>query len=239
MQLKTVFVPPQVEQIGQTEFTFRILFEEEVISLASKLRYQVYCNECGYLNPQDYPSEMELDEYDEVSVHFGIFVRGSLVGYARLIPVEADAPVWKYIPQEDKAKISISSAVEISRLVISKRFRRRASDGLYYEVDSYSMEAERLGRGRTIPMIYGLYRLIYTFSKECGIDWWLALMEPTLFRLLKKTGVEFRRLGDVVEYMGKVYPYALFLPNAEEKVKRENPQFYEYFSKYVNRNNLI
>ena len=35
-----------------------------------RVRYQVYCIECGFENPQNYPNGMEWDKYDPYSIHF-------------------------------------------------------------------------------------------------------------------------------------------------------------------------
>ena len=50
------------------------------------LRYQVYCLERAFLNPEHYANQLEIDEFDADSLHFGtINLQGELVGTARLV----------------------------------------------------------------------------------------------------------------------------------------------------------
>ena len=43
--------------------------ETDLFRQIAALRYEVYCLECRYLNPEDYPRQVEIDDYDERSVH--------------------------------------------------------------------------------------------------------------------------------------------------------------------------
>ena len=36
------------------------------------LRYQVYCHEANFLNPEDYSDGLEHDEFDPVSEHYSV-----------------------------------------------------------------------------------------------------------------------------------------------------------------------
>ncbi len=218
------------EYIGRTEFVFRMLTNYEVETEAAKLRFHVYCEECGFIKEEDYPDRKELDEYDSIAVHFGIFIHEEMIGYMRLIPLfgEKPAPIEKFLSR-DKLKefINGNKAVEISRLVIDRDFRRRIKDNIYPEEESYlSLENSK----RIKPAVYGLYKMAYHFSLAEGISFWTALMEPPLFRLLMRAGVKFRRIGEAVECMGKVYPFIINLREAEENVKKNKPELFRYFT---------
>ena len=43
--------------------------ETDLFRQIAALRYEVYCLECRYLNPEDYPRQVEIDDYDERSAH--------------------------------------------------------------------------------------------------------------------------------------------------------------------------
>ncbi len=221
-----------IEKIGGLSFCFRQLSLEEVASLAGPLRFQVYCYECGFIREEDYPDQTELDDWDDISVHFGAFAGDFLIGYMRLIPmfsVKLAAPIERHVPEDLKIRLMEENAVEISRLVISKGFRQRQGDALYYEVDSYLDNHPNKDNRRYRPMVFGLYKAAYKYSKANSINWWTALMEKSLEKLLSKTGVRFTQVGGPVECMGTVYPYVLYLPEAEKTVLETAPAFYEYF----------
>ncbi len=102
-----------------------------------RLRYQVYCDECGFEKPEDHPNGLETDEFDEVSSHFCAFNRDTreIIGTARIIlPSEKAFPIEKHfsIDRKTVAAIDHNKIGEISRLAISKDFRRRVIDNAIY-----------------------------------------------------------------------------------------------------------
>ncbi len=102
-----------------------------------RLRYQVYCDECGFEDPKEYPEMMERDKYDDHAIHFGNTVEGhrEMGGAVRMIlNSKMGFPIEKnfFIDQELLPTFERTKIAEISRLAISKTFRRRASDGILY-----------------------------------------------------------------------------------------------------------
>ena len=220
------------ERIANTEFLFKQLSWDEVVNDAACLRFHVYCRERGFISEKDYPEQRELDMYDENSVHFGVYVDGEITGYARLILNKGNGlPIFKYAPfvREKVKNIPPESIGEISRLVISKTFRRRQNDGPYYDASVYLEKSVPPFR-RIRPMVFGLYRDIYTYCKRSGIAWWLVLMEPALWRLLSMTHIDFQRIGGEVECMGKVHPYLLNISEAEKEMSLYHPHYFDYFT---------
>jgi N-acyl amino acid synthase of PEP-CTERM/exosortase system len=119
---------------------------------------------------------------------------------------------------------------EISRLVISKKMRRRKDDGLYYTPEygdnrrSSDMDIMR----RIKPMAFGLYREIYQECKRRGVTHLLALMEKTLWLLLKIHHFEFEQIGDTIHFYGPVAPYICYIEDAERNVYEKSPELYKY-----------
>ena len=100
-----------------------------------ELRFQVYCKECGYLPPANYPEGLEVDEYDADAVHFCAFnSMDELVGYVRLVrPAESGVfPFQMHCPDllEGVTLPEPSKSVEISRLMVREDYRRRRGDML-------------------------------------------------------------------------------------------------------------
>jgi len=217
-------------------FIFKKVDSPQLLEQAFKLRFQVYCNECHFINPQDYPQNYESDEFDKDSIHFvALDSSNSVIGTVRLIlpkvtkfPIEQHCPTLKI----DADTFDRTKTAEVSRLVISKLLRRRAGDGLYYEqqVDDFSGDSQSgVFFRRVRPMAFGLYRIMYHESKRLGIRYWFALMEKKLWLLLKLHGFIFKPIGEEVDFYGMVRPYLADLTEIENNVRTKFPKFFEYF----------
>jgi N-acyl amino acid synthase of PEP-CTERM/exosortase system len=218
------------------KFSFHRITQPGELQEAYRLRFQVYCRECNFIKESDYPDGFETDGYDEFSAHFGAFdLQGRMVGAVRLIlPSSPRFPIEEHCPplEIDRNLISRQSCAEVSRLTISKLYRRRAQDGLYYEPRVEDKTVEDRGSSflrRVRPMAFGLYRAMYHESKRAGIRYWLALMEKGLWKLLHIHGFVFRPIGPEVEFLGRVKPYIGDLHDLETGVFAKFPQFFEYF----------
>ena len=67
-------------------------------------------------------------------------------------------------------------------------------------------------------------------SKRLGLDYWLASMEPTLQRLLRRlVGFEFIQIGEPMDYYGEVVPYMASIADFIRTLERDRPDLYEYF----------
>ena len=104
---------------------------------------KIYCHETKFLDSDEYPEGIEKDKYDDHSFHFAALDSdNNVVGTLRLIldsehgfPLEEhsvpDMTGRKFIFQEGKL-------AEISRLTVSRSWRRRKNDGLYgYDILSF------------------------------------------------------------------------------------------------------
>lgn len=222
------------------EFEFRkVEFEDkEFMEKLYHLRFKVYCHERRFFNAEDYPAEIESDEYDEQSVHFAAIEKddGEIVGTIRMIlqgrhplPIEKHCP---YIKVNDDMHMGKKFG-EISRLVISKQLRRRKDDGHYYESqvgDMTGVDANnREFRRSAIPITFGLYREMYWESKKIGITHWYTLMEKGLWRLLHKHALLFECIGDEVDCYGPVNPYLARIVTIEKEIYEKFPKFFDYF----------
>lgn len=201
-----------------------------------RLRYQVYCRECNFIDGGDYPLGYECDAFDEHSLHFGAYDKtGRLIGGSRLIRSScSEFPIEEHCPklEVDFGKIPRNMCAEVSRLTISKLYRRRSNDGLYYGPQSVDETVEDHGQTflrRVRPMAFGLYRAMYHESKRQNIRYWFALMEKTLWLLLKIHGFVFRPIGTEVDFYGIVTPYFVDIADLEQNVHQKFPQFFEFF----------
>jgi N-acyl-L-homoserine lactone synthetase len=170
--------------------------DSRLMDESHRLRYQVYCIERRFLNPEDYPDEREYDEFDRHSLHLGVVdEEGALLATARLVKVNMiGLPLFRHCriyPRESELYQESTRVAEISRLCVSRSVRRR-----------------HIG---TASVAINLYRAIYQASKRHGFTHWLVATEPSLQRLLASLKVPFREVGPATDYYGPVAPYLVDL----------------------------
>ena len=192
---------------------------DPALKRAWKLRYQVYCMECSFLCPDDYPDGAESDEHDDVAQHFYAYdLVGELVGYVRLVRPndEQRFPFQNHcVTFTDGAKLPVPGrAAEVSRLMLRSDYRRLPGRGLADEV-SGQPQARLVGarRDEATQVLLSLYRQVYLYSRANGIDYWYAAMERPLARSLLRMNIAFKEIGPLTDYYGPVVPY---LSNRQE-----------------------
>jgi N-acyl amino acid synthase of PEP-CTERM/exosortase system len=215
------------------EFTFQKVESAELLNEIYRVRYEVYCEECGFLPPSDYPDGLEIDVYDEHSIHFVAFADGNVVGTSRLVKYsEHGYPLNEHceVLSVDESQLPKEGLVEVSRLALRKSFRRRKKDGIY-GVESYLKKSEGgtlpedpeemtdLERARKKPLVVlGLYKAMYQEAKRVGFTHWYAAMEKKLWYALKKFRMTFQEIGPETDYYGPVRPYLGVLDLLEKEV---------------------
>ena len=186
-----------------------------------RLRYDVYCLERQFLDASTFSDKREFDAYDDSAVHcVAIDGEGEILGALRLVldsplgfPVEAHA----HGLDEPLHRIPRARTAEISRLVVAKRerprpLRRPRADGSY-------------------PLVLlELFRQMNLESLQLGLEYWLAAMEPTLHRMLRRVlGFEFVQIGGPMEYYGEVFPYMACIADVASSLQRDRPDLFDYF----------
>lgn len=232
--------PPKVDRY----FTFACVDGSEGITECYRLRYQVFCLERGFLSSDDYPDHMESDGYDAHSLHFlASHLHGEPAGTARLVtngplglPMAhhcALDPAYRFLG--DANHPLGSHFAEISRLAVSRGFRRRQGDTVYGGPPRRSPGPEGdpssppSAPPRDVPeMVSGLFRLIYQESKRRGITHWVVAMERSLQVMLKRMGIAFSAIGPEVDYYGPVRPYVAEIAAVERYVCRERVDTRDY-----------
>ena len=234
------------ELIGQSKLVFKRADHPEELDEIFRLRYQVYCNESHFLRPEEYPEGKESDKFDQNAIFFTASDQYGMIGAVRLVrdspngfPFEGHCCGKLHIDIKD---IPRKEAVEVSRLVISKRYRRRRADGLRYAPDfddgAAGSDLENMTK-RVRPMAFGLYREMYHESKRSGITHWFALMEKPLSFLLRMHGFTFNPIGEEIDLYGMVAPYMAEVEEVERSVYKKSPKFTkDYFMQGLERKYL-
>jgi N-acyl amino acid synthase of PEP-CTERM/exosortase system len=213
------------------------------------LRYQVYCVEHGFEDPRLYPNGLEYDRFDKVSKHACIkhLPSQQLAGTVRLILADLENPGHLF-PMEEHCIIQPEhqktianyprcQIAEISRLAVSKQFRRRLHEAetVHGIVDAVEMQRQREEERRVVPQItLGLFQAIITMSTESQIKLWFAAMEPQLLRLLKRFGIVFTPVGPMLDYHGRRLPCLAEAAELMEGIKRMSPDVWDFITLHGN-----
>ena len=187
-----------------------------------RLRYQVYCIENQFEDINQFPDEKEVDAYDARSVHAlirhresGIYaatvrlVLHDLRNEAAVFPVEKHCQAAFSSIGLDNSNLPRQQVAEISRFAVSKHFKRRVGEantiaGVGPSPEAYVSENKGV---RLLPHItLGLFAAVMKLSMANNIDYWYAVMEPSLLRLLTRFGIHFGKIGGLIDYHGKRQP---------------------------------
>ena len=211
--------------------------QDVALRSALKLRYEVYCLECNFLSPDDYPDGIETDEHDEDAAHFYAFDSDEeLVGYVRLVRPDAarQFPIQRHceLSLEHAALPIPQQAAEISRLMVRYDYLRGRGDrlsGVTAEQNNAAFAGER--RHEAPQILLSLYRQMYAYSRENGLRYWYAAMEKPLARSLLRLDFPFQSIGPQTDYYGPVAPYLADLRHLEERVGARHPALLAWFQR--------
>lgn len=218
------------------KFRFVKVETEDLLLKTQKLRYETYVKEFGFEKEEDHPGGLEIDDYEDESIHFAALnEEDDVVGTIRLI-LHSD----KGFPIEHATELKLEGGPpppettgEISRLVVSKNYRRRREDGRY-GLESYIPDHDGDRRSkrpktyyekkRKAPVIViGLYQVMYHESKRLGITHWYMITEQKVYNSFRKFGFLFYAIGEPVYYHGLRTPYLGVIKDMEKRVMDENP----------------
>ena len=204
-----------------------------------KLRYQVYCIETGFESQERYLDGLELDEYDDYSIHYLIRHRKSknYAATTRLIlpninnpekrfPIELNCQIDNF---EVLKHMTRNNLAEVSRFCVSKEFKRRKKEygtlaGIGSDSDKTFTEDER----RIFPHItIALITCLIKMSNENNIYYWYAFMEPALLRFLSGLGIYFKNIGPLIDYNGRRQPCIITVSDLLSGVSKKNSAIWD------------
>jgi len=198
---------------AQAELVVHLADTPALVEQAYRLRHQVYCLERGY---EPSVNDLETDAYDKHARHVVLSLRGcgTVIGTVRMILPQARQPTRSFPMQAvcDRAALSavpLRSAVEVSRFAVSKERR------------NVSPAAASLSR---LALVRGLVQL----SQQAGVTHWCAVMERTLLRLLRSSGIHFEAVGPLVEYHGLRQPAFCELAGMLDRMRAEQPEIWDF-----------
>tara|TARA_R110001583_G_scaffold25094_14_gene91185 strand:+ start:8956 stop:9699 length:744 start_codon:yes stop_codon:yes gene_type:complete len=182
------------------------------------IRHQVYCEELNF--EKQTPEKMEMDEFDQYSIHCLIkHIPSSR--YSGTVRIVRPLKIGEIIPIQKYCLNSISTGkinpndfapheiCELSRLAVPAEFRRRQNDkfdgAATGAIDRHTYSEKEL---RCFPFIaIGLYLSAASVIMENDIKHTFVMMEPRLARSLRFVGINFEKIGPTVDYHGQRAPY--------------------------------
>ena len=172
-----------------------------------RLRHDVYCREQLLVEVSIGDNGDMRDQWDNSSIHIAATnTAGTVIGAFRLV---VDSPLGFPIEQHTSSlspfftSLSRPRTVEVSHLVITKDYRSARGFGPLH-VRAASSLAGQLQYPR---LLLGLFRAMIVACIHQGHENLIVAMEESLWRLLKRFGLEFDPMGKPIRYYGTVSPY--------------------------------
>jgi N-acyl amino acid synthase of PEP-CTERM/exosortase system len=213
--------------------------QEDVLQDIFSLRYQVYVSEWEFEAATDHPDELESDEYDEHSIHYFAQDKSDykVIATARIIlHSELGFPIEKNFDIDEQYHgIKKNQIGEISRLAVSKKYRKCAIDRAIFGTGKYDPnhiprdidDGKDARRHCEHELVRGLYMSIYRDSKQRELTHWYAVMAKGLYVILKRWGISFKQVGPTKDYHGVRSPYLVSIESVEKAVAKANPELLE------------
>lgn len=183
-----------------------------VLARVHRLRYQIYCQDKGFENPDLQLVGMEQDRYDEFSLQSLVLDdhTGADLGAVRLVLPNDTVGLPSYHLAPDVAKV-MDTAFPRATTAEASRFLRAAGSGGQGELGS-AME--------TMALMAAIVRM----SAHAGMTHVLALVTAPMLRLLKLYRLHFEPVTAPVEFNGLRYPAIFDLASGLARVRDERPE---------------
>ncbi len=179
---------------------FLVCDKPEQIRQVQALRFEVYCVEKGWVEAEECPNGLEVDEQDDLAVHFLALDEGKPIGTSRLLlGSKQPLPAAEYIDLSALG-LPIDKVAEVSRLA-----------------------TVRLSRSQDLLVFFGLTKLMWEWGMERSMLAWLAIADLPLFSLLKRLGMPILAVAPETYYMGSAcVPVAFDVPNTGAALQRSS-----------------
>jgi len=237
MKAKPVTLIDDFEQY----FEVKLVTNEDLARKAYSVRYRVYCEEFNYEATDLFPKKMETDEFDKQSLHCLIIHKTTdrVAGCVRLVPVNLNfenglLPLEKFCDESldkdliDSFHIDRSTVCEISRLAVDGAFRRRPGEAAtrFGDINSIDCSKEEQRTFSLIALSAFLAGGALTYiTHKTNV---FAMMEPFLPRMLKRTGIEFERVGSDMDYHGIRAPYFVTPQSVMDNLQPDIKEMYDW-----------
>jgi len=191
--------------------TFRVCFADTPfgVVLHQRIRYQVFCLDKGFEDPDAFSAAQETDAWDDQAAHFIVQNKNTRqwVAATRLVVPKPGRP----LPVDslnafarDKLDDPETRVGEISRFCIIGN-RSRIEPNSQLEPDPNSLEAwgiGAIGKKQQFEVTLGMIRAAGIYALKRDIDYCIMLITDAFARMLRKLGVTLVQAGPVIEHRG-------------------------------------
>ncbi len=221
--------------MDEAKFQTILCDTDESCSIHYQIRYQVYCRETQFEDPEEFTDGKETDCHDGHSVHFAVRnpASSSWIAAMRLVsagdgrlPLERACNL-EPVPRDPGER---ASCVELSRLCVLESHRihnRDRSLGLAI-IDGKSGVVKRAMPDLRYPEIMlGFIRTTFAWSRENGVTHCYCLVNRSLARTLLRLNLHLTQVGDPIEHRGIRTPYVVDLRESERRMRNKLAIFRE------------
>lgn len=205
--------PPLLVEGGDRGVEVTIANTPALLKRVYRLRYDVYCVEKQFEDPEMQIAGYEQDKFDDHAIH--TLLLDNTDGHAR-------GSVRLILPNDE---------VSLPAFEVSEAFREAAGDkfpmATTAEASRFLRASEHGGCRRsaafeTLALLTGLTQMCW----ENGITHLAALMTPPMLRLLQRFGFSFKPLGDPVEFHGLRHACIYDLASDLRVLAEERPEIW-------------
>lgn len=185
-----------------------------------QLRYQVFCLETGYEDPDQFPDGEEKDEWDHDATHFLVQEKdtGQWVAAMRLVlPSAQSLPIERRVAIESSSRRDQRHCAEISRLCMVGHYRRRLQGRIMpcsnlppsnKQVGQGGVQSELVKQQRTAEILQVLLKAAVSVSCERAICYWYMLTTRALAKILGYVlPMDLQLAGPPCSHRGERYPF--------------------------------
>jgi len=179
----------------------------------------------------DSSGKLPIEQHCELEINHDDIPREGLAEISRLVIHRnyRRRAEDKYIYGPDEERRSIGSFDFQYSYPASKNYYRRANDKYKHKSTSRRTHDSPLDRRKRHEVILRLYKAIYQESKKRKITHWYAVMTNGIATLLGRFGIDFRAVGDPVDYHGIRTPYLGEIAKIEQSMSDADPDLYKEF----------
>jgi N-acyl amino acid synthase of PEP-CTERM/exosortase system len=218
--------------------TFRVCFADTPfgVALHQRIRYQVFCLDKGFEDPNAFSAALETDAWDDHAAHFIVQDKTTRqwVAATRLVlpkpgcslPVDRMGVFDRHCLDDPDLLVG-----EISRFcIIGNRSQLHVDDGL--EPAPNSLEAwgvGAIGKKQQFEVTLGMIRAAGIYALKRGINFCIMLITDAFARLLRKLGVTLRQAGPATDHRGMRTAYLVDMREAVVSMARKSSTVRELF----------
>lgn len=232
MGVQMVYFQQSATGFAMFDDSFRVCFADTEfgVALHQRIRYQVFCLDKKFENPEGFSAARETDVWDDHSAHFIVQNKQTRqwVAATRIVmPRRGEQlPVDKLRAFERSRLEDPTVAVgEISRFcIINTRSSDVAlPDGVVPGPNSLAAWGiGSVGRSQQFEVTLGMIRTIIIFALKRDLDHCVMLITDAFARLLRKLGVSLHQVGPATEHRGVRTAYLVNMRESALSMSRKS-----------------